>query len=300
MGEHPEQWKKIQTAFNNGRMPQALFLVGPLHCALADFALQIVHLLLCRDENKPCFKCNDCQMVKQFEHPDLERVKPDKEGGAIKIDQIRTLQQTAYLTPQRSNYRIIVIDAADRMNNASANALLKILEEPAKHTVFILIAQQLSTVLPTVLSRCQLLTFSSINNLYDQNLLLLGNQYPKSSDRALIFEQAETILEGIIALLDKKEHPCVLATRLTKFELSTLLWFLYLVYAQLQMMHMTTTRVNGPADEQLNQLSIRLNPVVIFVQIDKINTLLRKLSHNMNVNQSLALEDLLFSLVPVF
>ena len=105
-------------------------------------------------------------MIERMEHPDVEWIKPEKNGGAIKIDQIRELQNTAYLTPQRARYRLIVIEAADRMNTASANALLKILEEPAQHTVFILIAQQLSTVLPTILSRCQIISFSSSDDSY--------------------------------------------------------------------------------------------------------------------------------------
>lgn len=297
MMTHQKQWQQIQSAVLHQRIAQSMLFVGPLHCALAGFATRVMQLLLCKQKlNEPCLKCTDCQMIERMEHPDVEWVKPEKNGGAIKVDQIRALQNTAYLTPQRARYRFIVIDAADRMNTASANALLKILEEPAQHTVFILIAQQLSTVLPTILSRCHMISFSSSENSYDTNLLLLGEQYQDESERALIIKQAESILDGLIALLEGREHPCVLAAQWNQFELGTMLWFLYLVYSQVQHMHINTSVTNGPAVNQLVKLLSLLNPVLIFMQIDKINTLLKKISHNMNVNHTLVLEDLLLAL----
>nr|WP_238400439.1 DNA polymerase III subunit delta' [Legionella bononiensis] len=299
MNNHQEQWQKIQSAFANKRVPQSMLLVGPLHCELGLFVRKTMSLLLCKSgQNEPCLKCGDCQMVERMEHPDVEWIKPEKNGGAIKVDQIRELQSSAYLTPQRSTYRLIVIESADRMNTASANALLKILEEPAQHTVFILIAQQLSTVLPTVLSRCHIITFSPVDNSASNNLLTLGEHYSQESERAVLFNQADVILDGLIALIERKQHPCVLAAQWTQYELGSFLWFLYLVYSQIQNMHVMKTTVTGPATLQLGKLLTLLSPLSIFAQIDKINTLLRKISHNMNVNHTLVLEDLLFSLIP--
>lgn len=298
MNTHPEQRKKIQSALINQRIPQSMLFVGPSHCAITDFVTQIMQMFHCKvNRQEPCLTCIDCQMIHNMEHPDVHWMKPEKTGGAIKIDQVRELQNSAYLTPQRSQHRMIVIEAADRMNTASANALLKILEEPAEHTVFILIAQQLSTVLPTILSRCQLFTFSSLDDSAANNLLTLGDRHPEESERAVIVKQSEAILEGLIALIEQREHPCILAAQWSQFEISTLLWFLYLVYSQLQCMYFTSAQVSGPAINQLKRLLALTNPILIFSQIDKINTLLRKLSHNMNINHTLVLEDLLFSLV---
>lgn len=295
---HQVQWNQLQSAWVSQRIPQAMLFVGPLHCGLTHFVTQLMQLYLCQHSQiEPCRECLNCRMVVKMEHPDVVWVKPDKNGGAIKIDQIRELQHTAFLTPQRSTYRLIAIEAADRMNTASANALLKILEEPAQHTIFILIAQQLSTVLPTVLSRCQLVRFSSLDDSYLHNLLMLGYQYPQESDRALIVSQSESILEGLIAIVEGEQHPCILASAWNAFEINTLLWFLYLVFAQLQNMHINKAIATGPGHHQLLKLSSLLNPILIFMQIDKINTILRKLSHNINVNHTLVLEDLLFGIV---
>ena len=299
MINYPAQWNQIKSALVNQRIAQGMLFVGPLHCSLEDFVTKVMQLFFCKKQLKaPCFECIDCQMLHRIEHPDVEWIKPEKNGGSIKIDQIRELQSTAYLTPQRSQYKLIVIEAADRMNTASANALLKILEEPAKHTVFILIAQQLSTVLPTILSRCQIITFSFPEDSYSKNLLILGDHYPHDSERSLIVRQAESILDGLIALLEGKEHPCSLAAQWKQFELGTILWFLYLVYSQLQNMYIDSSVGTGPAKNQLVRLLSLLNPIIIFMQIDKINTLLRKIGHNIHVSHTLVIEDLLLSLVP--
>src|SRR5580704_13323046 len=130
MINHQRQWQKIQSALHRQRIPQAMLFVGPLHCGLSEFTLQVMQLICCQEKmNRPCCKCTECQMIRSMEHPDIQWIKPEKNGGAIKIDQIRELQNSAYLTPQRTAYRVIVIEAADRMNTAAANALLKILEE---------------------------------------------------------------------------------------------------------------------------------------------------------------------------
>lgn len=297
MNTYSAQWEYLQSALKQGRFPHALLFVGAFDRSLQDFTKQFVQLIFCKaSENKPCHTCIECQMTTGDQHPDVEWIRPEKSGGPIKIDQIRELQNHSYLTPQRAVHRLIIIESADRMNTASANALLKILEEPAEHTLFLLMAQQLSTVLPTVLSRCQVIRFASPSNLASTNLLSLGAQYAPESAQAVIISQAESILDGLIAVIEKTTHPCIMAAQWTKFELNTLLWFFYLVYSQVQMMWVHQAAITGPATEQLNKLASLLNPLMIFAQIDKINTLQRKLSHNMNVNHTLVLEDLLFDL----
>lgn len=294
--KHAFQWEQIQRSLTQDRLSQAMLFVGPLHCDLLDFINKVMALYLCKSEQlEACFQCPDCQMVARGEHPDVAWIKPEKEGGSIKIDQIRELQQSAYLTPQRAKFRFIIIDSAERMNSASANALLKILEEPATHTVFILKAQHLSTVVPTIISRCQVLRFSSDREL--NNLLQLNEQYPLDSERTQIIDQAEGILDGLIALIEEREHPCILASQWTKYTMEHLLWFFYLVYSQIQLINCNKQVTEGPAITQLNKLASLLSPVVIFNQIDKITIILKKISQNINMNQTLVLEEWLFSVV---
>lgn len=297
MNDHNKQWNQLLTAWRNQRLPHALVLVGPGHEALPEFAVRFMQLILCQSkQDEPCLHCLECRMAQQREHPDTVWIKPEKSGGMIKIDQIRDLQQSVYLTAQRAGYRIILIEGADRMNTASANALLKILEEPPVQTIFLLLAQQLSTMLPTVLSRCQVLRFASHQESWGQ-LLKLGENYSQDSEQATVLKQSDALLNDLVALIDGKKHPCALAALWAQYDLNALLWFLYLVCAQVQYLHTGAIKEKNQMSPQFLSLWNLLNPLLIFTQIDKINTLLRKLSHNMNINQTLALEDLLFSFI---
>ncbi|KTC88999.1 DNA polymerase III subunit delta' [Fluoribacter dumoffii] len=291
------QWKQIQSAWAHQRIPQSMLFVGSFDRPFLDFLKILTQLYLCKNEgSQPCFECIDCQMVANGEHPDVEWIKPEKIGGPIKIDQIRELQDYAYLTPQRTKYRLIVIESADRMNTSAANSLLKILEEPPQQTLFLLLAQQLSTLLPTVLSRCQIIRFASHDNQSMTHPLQLAEYYPEGSAQAMIVKQSEFILDGLIAVMKKNVHPSSVASQWGQFDLGILLWFLYLIFAQIQVIQINTSVDPSTVLPQLNYLKTALKPGMIFSLIDRINTLQRKLSHNMNINQTLALEDLLFAL----
>jgi DNA polymerase III subunit delta' len=295
--KYSKQWHRLQSSWTNKKMPQSMLFVGSLDSVFIGFVKQFSQLIVCKKkEASPCFACSDCLMAEHSEHPDVEWVKPEKSGGAIKIDQIREVQNYSYLTPQRAQHRLIVIESAERMNTAAANSLLKILEEPAEHTLFMLLAQQLSTVLPTVLSRCQIVRFTSHDDLSEINLLNLAERYSEESGQAIVVKHAEFLLDGLIAVIKKREHPCVVAAQWAKFELNSLLWFLYLIYSQLQIIQINASLSEGVAMHQLKNLAFLLSPIMIFAQIDKINMLQRKINHNLHVNQILALEDLLFSI----
>lgn len=298
MGEnHLNQWLAVKSAVSNKRFPQAWFFIGPLHCNIPLFALQSIQLLLCamRTENGPCLNCIDCTLVGRTEHPDVHWVKPEKSGSAIKVEQIRELQNSAFLTRQRATSKVIVIEYADKMNSSAANALLKILEEPSKDTHFILIAEQVSMVLPTIFSRCQLLHFSTNEDL--ENVLELGSYYPESAERAVLVNQSETLIQALIDVIQRKQHPCAVASQWSQFELSNVLWFLYLIYAQVSYLNIHAIQREGIAHAQLIKLEALTNPILIFEQIDRINKILKKLSHNININPLLVLEDLFFSLM---
>lgn len=295
---YPVQWQAIQAALTNQRLPQSLLMVAPLHYGLIEFALKIAQLAHCKNisDQASCDQCPDCQMVQRIEHPDLYWVKPEKAGSAIKIEQIRELHEIAFLAPQRSSYKLIIIESAERLNTAASNALLKILEEPSEHTHFILIAEQLATILPTILSRCQHLHFSSEKDIFLKNILELGTFYPEESERFKIINQADLLIKELTAVIEKKKEPCLLASEWNQYSLSDLLWFLYLVYAQINYLYIDSIPPSSSGYKGLMELKAILNPLTVFNQIEKINHILKKLSHNMNINSLLAIEDLLYSL----
>jgi DNA polymerase-3 subunit delta' len=93
-------------------------------------------------------------------HPDLLQINPT--GGVIKIGQIRELQRSIAFKPYEARWRVVIVDGAERMTRETANAFLKTLEEPPRSTTIILVATTLEGLPPTVLSRCQRITFNPL------------------------------------------------------------------------------------------------------------------------------------------
>ncbi|MCF1426630.1 MAG: DNA polymerase III subunit delta' [Shewanella sp.] len=104
-----------------------------------------------------CGQCKSCHLLQSGNHPDLHQVRAD--GSQIKIDQIRELCNALTATAQQGGRRVAIIYACERMNQASANALLKTLEEPGKDTLLLLQTQTPARLLPTIASRCQKLAY---------------------------------------------------------------------------------------------------------------------------------------------
>ncbi len=109
-----------------------------------------------------CGICKSCKKIAAGNHPDIIQIKPS--GPFIKIDQIRALLQTLSMKPYEAETRVVIISEAHCMNAAASNALLKILEEPPDRSMLVLIANQKSDLLPTIISRCQPVRFNRISN----------------------------------------------------------------------------------------------------------------------------------------
>jgi len=107
-----------------------------------------------------CGACRSCQKVISGTHPDIITVRP--EGAFVKIEQVRAVSRQLRFAPLEGGWRVVIINDAQCMNPEASNAILKILEEPPKRTVIILTASQPTDLLPTVVSRCQQISFRPI------------------------------------------------------------------------------------------------------------------------------------------
>ncbi len=112
-------------------------------------------------DSVPCGQCVSCRKITSGNHPDVLHIQP--QGNLIRIDQIRALGRTLAMKPYEARYRVVMISDAHRMNPESANALLKMLEEPPEQTLLVLTASETADLLPTVVSRCQLVRFNPIS-----------------------------------------------------------------------------------------------------------------------------------------
>jgi DNA polymerase-3 subunit delta' len=189
-----QSWDHLLHYRAQNRVPQALLITGNKGWGKQHLAGQFAISLLCekpRDDGFGCGQCASCLLFKAETHPDFIQIKPDEPGKAITIAQIRGLVTRLTLKPQFASYRVVIVNPADAMNNAAANAFLKCLEEPAERTVILLITDRPARLPATIVSRCQKLAVTKPNRetvlawLKQQHAGLLPDQL------ALVFDLAQ-------------------------------------------------------------------------------------------------------------
>jgi len=159
---HKKTWKKFSSASARDHLPHAMLLTGAKGVGKKIFADKMIKSLLCLKPDptnrQPCGQCQGCRTYRSGANPDFMRIQLLEGKQQIGVDQIRELSH--FLTFSRSfdAYRVILINPVEKMNQNAANSLLKSLEEPSDNTVIILIATHLSTIIPTIVSRSQLLS----------------------------------------------------------------------------------------------------------------------------------------------
>ena len=166
-------WQQCQSM--RSRMPHAVLLHGRPGVGKYQFARALSQSLLCATPNADghaCGACQSCHWFQENAHPDFRLLTPETDGESesdteaskkkpkkktnITISQVRDLSDFMHLSGHQAHgYRVILLHPAETLNLASANALLKMLEEPTENVIFILVAHQLHQLLPTILSRCQ-------------------------------------------------------------------------------------------------------------------------------------------------
>lgn len=151
----------LKRSLGSGKIAHAYIFEGIEGCGKKKTALALVKAIFCKDADG-CGKCPACRKVAALQHPDLHIVEPD--GAFIKIDQIRDLQKELSFRPFEASKKVCIMEAAERLNPAAANAFLKTLEEPPGNALLILLTTNSGAVLPTILSRCQRLSFSPLSS----------------------------------------------------------------------------------------------------------------------------------------
>ncbi len=163
---------------NKERFAHAWLIHGQEGIGKLNFCLAAANALLCENPQQglACGHCQSCHWMALGNHLDYRLVLPDslkeslglsteensttdseesKLSNEIRIEQIRQLEEFMTVSTLRGGYRVIVLGPAESLNAASSNAILKILEEPAKNTVFLIFTHAIQKVLPTILSRCR-------------------------------------------------------------------------------------------------------------------------------------------------
>ena len=165
---HRSTITSLQTAAARQRLAHAYLFHGEDAIGKRTTALCFAQALLC--ERGPsgshldsCGTCRSCQQIDTRTHPDYFVIEPDRELATpqIKIEQIREIEQQIIYRPLVGDRKICMIDDADRMTIGAANALLKTLEEPPDHSLFLLISSRPASLPATIRSRCQSVRFAT-------------------------------------------------------------------------------------------------------------------------------------------
>jgi DNA polymerase-3 subunit delta' len=148
----------------NGTTRHAYLFCGPPGLGRRTLALRFAQALNCTtpsDAGIPCGTCRDCKGIQAMQHADLSVIQAESEGRTLKVDQIRDMRKTMILKPYMSKYRVAIFLRFQEANDNAANALLKTLEEAPSYAVLILTADNPEQLLPTIVSRCEILRLRS-------------------------------------------------------------------------------------------------------------------------------------------
>lgn len=226
-------WHGLATRLAEARLPHALLFAGPAGVGKRHLADILAMALLCEQrsaEAVPCGRCHACRLFASGNHPDYLHLRPEEEKRTIGVDQIRDLAAFIALKSHYGTHKVVVVEPADVMTIAAANALLKTLEEPTPGSFLILCSDQPASLLPTIRSRCQKQLFTAVAEA--DALPWLREQLPDPAQAPLLhalcgglplkavalaqeggLASRATVLSDIAALVERRGDPVAIAAR---------------------------------------------------------------------------------------
>lgn len=150
----------LKKQVSSGNLRQAYLITGPKGIGRRTLALRFAQTLNCQDVDQagePCFCCRLCELIEGEKHSDLAVVRTEEDGRVLKVEQIRELGRFLSLAPYETAYKVAILLNFEEANESAANALLKTLEEPASKSIIILTADSGESLLPTIVSRCEMI-----------------------------------------------------------------------------------------------------------------------------------------------
>ncbi|MCD2255447.1 DNA polymerase III subunit delta' [Agrilactobacillus fermenti] len=170
-------------------LAQGYLFAGPAGSGKYELAQWLAMSQFCHhlEQGRPCGQCSECRRIQQGNHPDVIQIKPDNQ--TIKVESIRYLKSELYKSGMEGNRRVFIVTDAEKMSVNASNSLLKFLEEPASDALIVLTTTAKSQILPTILSRMQIIDFRGLSKqtVY-QNFLTQGSA-PENAQLAALLTQ---------------------------------------------------------------------------------------------------------------
>jgi DNA polymerase-3 subunit delta' len=198
-----ETFQMVKRAIDTGRPAHGYLIVGSVRNHGMKLTMSILQNFFCVAAEKPCGKCDACKRVEARTEPDVHWIFPEMKSRVISAEQMREkllaeISQTSF----SGGWKAGVLVGVDRLNDSSANAFLKTLEEPPERTIFLLLTDTPQQVLPTIISRCQRIDLDAFRELSEPwlgtLLSTLSSPYFRTPlERLMMSEQLSKVLEEL-------------------------------------------------------------------------------------------------------
>ena len=280
---------QLKSTRKDGEFLRSYLLIGAQHLLNVALTRALAKLFLCTNDH--CNSCKNCHLLAADSHPDMQYIASHG-GNSIKIESIRELQTNISKSLSVAKYKLVIINTADKLNIQAASALLKILEEPPEHTIFVLLAGQMSSIPITVVSRCHkyFMRDYSLQN-FDASYFDIASYYADNDERALLVQRKAEFLTNLLDLLDERTTVCDIASKLQGYKLENILWFLYLLTAEL--VNIVALRKYRVTDQQLQKLASSQSLSALYKQVDKLQQAIKMQLANVTLNNLLVIENIL-------
>jgi DNA polymerase III delta' subunit len=214
----------LGASIENNTLSHALLIVGPEGSGKSTLAREISMALNCEKGDKaeyplPCGFCHACRRIKEGNFTDIKYLEKQKERATIGVEAVKDFREDMFLSATESDKKIYIIDEAHTMTPEAQNALLKVLEEPPRGVVIMLLCSEPDRILTTIKSRCQLITMERLSDEALENYLLeysveaRGERNDDPSAFRAMLLAADGVIGNALRLVSKRGCEEILAER---------------------------------------------------------------------------------------
>lgn len=292
----------------NGTTRHAYLFSGPPSLGRRTLALRFAQALNCQtpiSAGVPCGQCRDCKQIEAMQHVDLTIIQADAEGGTLKVDQIREARRTLTLKPYMAKYRVSIFLRFQEAHDSASNALLKTLEEAPSYAVLILTADTPEQLLPTIISRCEVLRLRPLAVAEVQRALenrglensrarliahISGGRFGyalRLTENDSVLEKREERLNELLTLLPaSRVEKFAYAEKISKdkdaMRQAILFWLSYWRDVMLRTAQAETPLVNVDRNLEIEDLASRMDLPSARLVVSGLENVLEKMDRNVN------------------